>query len=530
MRNSGTPSYQFKTRIDNLKLNENRCLRALGALTATFPVGWVKFQTVLLSGIVAPLFKAPLIFMNSAKLLLAGLSCLIALAVPVAQAATFSVTTTVDELDATSADGTGVSLREAIRDANATGADDSIFLPAGTYRLTRTGAGEDANATGDLDIAATATGGKLTIVGAGNGAVIDATGLGDRILHSPSGADVALRGFTLTGGNAGFGGALVNSGTLVVSDCTFHSNSSPANTNTGAIAAGGTVTIERCTFHDNTSGRDGGAVTISGDVDIINSTFNGNTATGNGGAIFIFSGTLDLIQSTVSGNTATGSVGGGVWNLGQTLNLTNSIVAGNNAATDPDISGAISNQTGQNLTFGDPQLGSLRDNGGQTLTMAPALGSPAIDPASGDQTSALTTDQRGAPRVNGGIVDIGAVERDDDLTFQHLLAQGDTIEVMNADDSGAGSLRQALADAAAGSAFGTHITFNSSLNGATITLATELDVADNAHPLDIDASALSGGVILSGNNVTRVWDFGTDTRTRLSTLTITGGFSLNGGG
>lgn len=46
--------------------------------------------------------------------------------------------------------------------ANATPGADTIMLRAGTYRLTLAGAGEDAAATGDLDILQ-----NLTIEGAG---------------------------------------------------------------------------------------------------------------------------------------------------------------------------------------------------------------------------------------------------------------------------------------------------------------------------------------------------------------------------
>ena len=42
--------------------------------------------------------------------------------------------------------------------------------------------------------------------------------------------------------------------------------------------------------------------------------------------------------------------------------------------------------------------------------MPPLTGSPAIDPAGGLTESEFATDQRGLPRISGGIVDIGAVE------------------------------------------------------------------------------------------------------------------------
>src|SRR5687767_3195887 len=90
------------------------------------------------------------------RLLLAGLLTLV-LAAPAA-AADITVTTRQDTV---SADGR-CSLREAVTAANtnaATGgcpagtvAPDVILLGDGHYLLSRAGAGEDGNATGDLDL------------------------------------------------------------------------------------------------------------------------------------------------------------------------------------------------------------------------------------------------------------------------------------------------------------------------------------------------------------------------------------------
>ena len=68
---------------------------------------------------------------------------------------------------------------------------------------------------------------------------------------------------------------------------------------------------------------------------------------------------------------------------------------------------------------------------------------------------------------------------------------GETV-VINANDAGTGSLRQAIADTSAG---GT-IIFDSSLSGATIRLATELTLAKN---VTIDGSALATQVTISGD-------------------------------
>src|SRR6516225_4912533 len=77
---------------------------------------------------------------------------------------TFKVNTTLDTVAVsltTGKDASGhISLRSAIMAANAKPNADTIILPAGTFKLTLAGAGEDNYATGDLDIK-----GNLTIKG-----------------------------------------------------------------------------------------------------------------------------------------------------------------------------------------------------------------------------------------------------------------------------------------------------------------------------------------------------------------------------
>src|SRR5262249_61732896 len=89
------------------------------------------------------------------------------------------------------------------------------------------------------------------------------------------------------------------------------------------------------------------------------------------------------------------------------------------------------NQKGSLAKPLDAKLGPLQDNGGPTQTHNLLAGSPCID--QGSNLGGLTTDQRGAPTVrnSGEGVDIGAIE------VQKLV-------VVNDNDSGAGSLRQAV--------------------------------------------------------------------------------------
>ena len=91
-----------------------------------------------------------------------------------------------------------------------------------------------------------------------------------------------------------------------------------------------------------------------------------------------------------------------------------------------------------------------------------------------------------------------------------------TVTVTNANDSGAGSLRQALAAVPAG---GT-IDFAVGLSGQTIPLASELVLSKG---VTIDASGLGGGLSLSGGGATRLFRVIVGGNLTLRSLTLTGG-------
>ena len=120
-----------------------------------------------------------------------------------AQAATFTVDSTVDSEDANTADGVCAStadnkctLRAAIDEANAQLGNDTIQLAAETYLLAQTGANENANQTGDLDIQ---NAGRLEIRGATTKAddtVIsgsDGEISSDRVLHLLGHSEVTVQ-------------------------------------------------------------------------------------------------------------------------------------------------------------------------------------------------------------------------------------------------------------------------------------------------------------------------------------------------
>lgn len=185
-------------------------------------------------------------------------------------------------------------------------------------------------------------------------------------------------------------------------------------------------------------------------VTVVNSTISGNRGLGiaSGGGIDAssFTGgawtTVHLHNATVTANEAVGGSGGGISGartigLSQVyINTRNSILFGNLATngSDCNTTKAIATSGGYNIVGDaascpmggaiaddlfavDPDLGPLADNGGPTPTHD-IQNSPAVDagnPAGCKDAMdvVLTVDQRGKPRPDGIVCDIGAVERQD---------------------------------------------------------------------------------------------------------------------
>lgn len=201
------------------------------------------------------------------------------------------------------------SLRGAIMDANSHGGNNTIMLGQSrrrlTYRLTLSGADEDAARTGDLDI----TNGSLTINGVGADVTIDATGLGDRVFQVFPRASLKLKNLIITGGTAPGNG-----------DAWFEDGESG-----GAIYNAGALSLENCIITNNSSG---GGNFPEGNA--------GGTGGGDGGGIYN-SGTLTMNNCIVAGNLsgtgadgAPGGNGGGIKNDGTCL-LTDCVICENHS-------------------------------------------------------------------------------------------------------------------------------------------------------------------------------------------------------
>jgi len=105
-----------------------------------------------------------------------------------------------------------------------------------------------------------------------------------------------------------------------------------------STSAAGNLTLTRATISGNSTSGDGGGIRIvGGGLVVTDSTLSGNVADVDGGGISKSSstatGTIMIINSTISGNSAAGSFsrGGGIWNGGGPLLVTNSTFSVNSA-------------------------------------------------------------------------------------------------------------------------------------------------------------------------------------------------------
>lgn len=332
-----------------------------------------------------------------------------------AQPLSMTVDTLTDGVDVAPGDGVcataggGCTVRAAVMESNVRLTTDQIVLPVSQLAsLSIPGAGEDAAATGDLDILddVTITGNEDVAL-----AVIDGNDL-DRVLDVHSGT-VTLSNIVLGDGTATNGGGLR---TAAGTDVTLVRSMVFVNAATGGgggIWAGGTLTLDRSILYANNGGPTGGGLLVDagGVATIVNSTATANTATAGSAVTTAAGTTVTITDSTLAANTGVGIQRGG------TVTVRGSIVSGHAAGNCSSALTSLGNNLDSGTTCGftgtgdaqgtDPQLGALAGNGGPTLTIKPLVTSPAI----GTSSCTTATDQRGTPRPQGGACDKGSFEQ-----------------------------------------------------------------------------------------------------------------------
>ncbi len=257
--------------------------------------------------------------------------------------ATFNVNSLADIL---SPPAGSVTLRSAIRAANASPASDTINIAIpGTFKVTTVGGGTDNSAgefaiadSGDLTIQNT-SGGTVTINGGGLNRVFDVDPAG-----SATPFTVAFQGLVITGGVAlnGDGGGVDVHGAagVVLSQCRIVGNIATGDGGGLATEAGatGALSLNGATVSGNSAILGGGIAGLgTGTVAIgAQSVITGNTSNGGGG-IYAAGAPLNVVGAIISDNravssTALGSPGGGIENAGNgRVSIAGSLIEGNTA-------------------------------------------------------------------------------------------------------------------------------------------------------------------------------------------------------
>ncbi|MEW5869552.1 MAG: choice-of-anchor Q domain-containing protein [Chloroflexota bacterium] len=353
--------------------------------------------------------------------------------------ASIIVNTFLDEYNTSSST---CSLREAITAANTNAAfsgcsagssssQDSVVLAAGAYYLTRTGANEDNNVTGDLDVK-----GNMLIMGDmfGSGPISVNANLVDRVFHIHSGATVGLTNLIIEdgrppqgangssygqdGANGADGGGIYNEGNLTLTFSTVRDNvagnggngreglnganggpgldgatgaaggSGGDGGNGGGIYNAGTLTINSSNIEDNYAGRGG------------NGSYGGNGGVGGNGTTSVsLADGGDGGRGGSGGSGGKGGSGGGLYMASaSTTTLYKAVFDGNNAGVGGNGNlGGLGGTGGHGIDqWGSPipnqQAGRGGDGGDGGIG-----GSSGIDGSGGNlyqsQDSTLSLDQ-----------------------------------------------------------------------------------------------------------------------------------------
>ncbi|HEX2698148.1 MAG TPA: SH3 domain-containing protein [Anaerolineales bacterium] len=309
---------------------------------------------------------------------------------------------------------TNCSLRQAVTLSNACAGTQTIRIPAGTYTLTLTGANEDSNLRGDLDITQ-----DVNIVGVGYPA-IDGNGT-DRALDIKTGATVTLQTLVIQNGQAQWGGGITNAGHLTATDVLIQGNHDSIGGSAAGVFTSGVAVFSHSAFFNNISYEETAGIQNDGTLSLDNVTITGNHGYG---VMNDPTGTTEIIFSTIADNPGPYEL----WNNGPVSSFTidSSIIAGHvadgncfapiqsngfNIDTSVATSGNICG-LGQpsDLNGIDPLLDPAAIFGG-TLPIRPfRYESPARDSA--DPGKCGGTDQRGVTRPQGPACDRGAYEKE----------------------------------------------------------------------------------------------------------------------
>ncbi|MFZ1755423.1 MAG: choice-of-anchor Q domain-containing protein, partial [Caldilineaceae bacterium] len=286
--------------------------------------------------------------------------------------------------------------------------------------------------------------------------ILDGNGDESAVQLFDAASSLTIRHLTIRNGGA-YG--ISSGGATLIEEAIIRDNNPPSGNHGSGVRVWGPTTIRHTSIYSN-SGLYGGGIDVSGPLTVTHSVVYGNAAENNGGGIHLGNNATVLIEnSTISGNQSAFSGGGiGIGAPGATLDLRHVTITANQAGGSNTVGGVsgyntstpitmshtiIANNLGDHqcsefngawqslgynlssdgtchltgtgdLPNSNPLLGSLADNGGDTLTHAIGPTSPALD--AGDNATCAATDQRGRVRPYDGdgdstaTCDMGAYE------------------------------------------------------------------------------------------------------------------------
>ncbi len=238
------------------------------------------------------------------------------------------------------------------------------------------------------------------------------------------------------------GGGLYVGNTGLVERCVLRNNRTIEGCGGGGVSSDGSM-LDRCTVISNTALAAGGGVYCYGGR-LRNSLVAYNTAATAGGGVYLNDGSIR--SCTIVSNRCAAN-GGGIarWGTGDVLN---SIVYGNNAATDADYSGSFAAcryvlsgtlLPGEGNSAVDPQF---IDAAAGNFRLSPS--SPGIDAGTNEEWMTGAYDVDGNARLNAGRVDLGAYERPRLPSVFHVSLSGGNVPPFNSWDTAAHSIAAAV--------------------------------------------------------------------------------------
>ena len=327
-----------------------------------------------------------------------------------------TVTTLEDEDDATSTDGTGISLREAVSDAEDAGEFRTINFDPSLNGKTIVLGGMEIPII-DQDVKVTGKGLSKGIAISGNNQ--------SRIFHIQGTSQATLECLEILDGYddsfSGGGVIVTNSNTRAVIDqCYIHDCSTDAGGG-GAVVCNTKLFVRNSTFQNN-AGPLGGALLSAGiasDLTVENSTFVGNMSitmgAADGAAIAnISDATSTVKRSTFISNTAEKASSYTVYSASGPIHVENCAFADSETSVGVESSGSFTESDNFDLALSD--FADLGYYGEKTLTQ------PLLPDSTAKNMAAYTplpiTDQNGFSRIRNGGPDPGAAEAIETTDYQ----------------------------------------------------------------------------------------------------------------